>query len=226
MQKRLTGWACSLVFFVTLGCAVQVRGDQEIALAEPAIQGEISVEQAIRQRRSVREFGPDTLALTEISQLAWAAQGVTDPAQGYRAAPSAGATYPIEIDFLITGSDVVEDGIYRYQVENHALVRRMTGDRRREVYAVALEQNAILQAPVLMLVSGRLARTEARYGERAPRFMYMEAGHVAQNVSLQATALGIDLVVIGAFRDAELGRVLQLETGEQPLYILPLGKSR
>lgn len=226
MQNCLTAWAWSLVFFVTLGCAVQVHGDQEIALAEPTIQGEISLEQAIRQRRSVREYGPDPLTFSEISQLAWAAQGVTDPAQGYRAAPSAGATYPIEIDFLITGSDVVEDGIYRYQVENHALARRLTGDRRREVYEVALQQDSILQAPVLMLVSGKLARTEARYGERAPRFMYMEAGHVAQNVSLQATALGIDMVVVGAFRDAELARVIQLETGEQPLYILPLGKPR
>lgn len=226
MQKCLTGWAWSLVFFVTFGCAVRVQGDQEIALAEPSVQGEVSVEQAIRQRRSVREFGPISLTMTEISQLAWAAQGVTDPARGYRAAPSAGATYPIEIDFLITGSDVVEDGVYRYEVEKHALVRRLTGDRRREVYEVALQQNSILQAPVLMLVSGKLARTEARYGERAPRFMYMEAGHVAQNVSLQATALGIDMVVVGAFRDAELARVIQLETGEQPLYILPLGKPR
>ncbi len=226
MQKSWTGLAWFLVFFGAFGCAVRVRGDQEIVLPEPAVQGDVSVEQAILQRRSVREFGPDPLTLTEISQLAWAAQGVTDHARGYRAAPSAGATFPIEIDFLITGSDDLDDGVYRYVVENHALVRRMTGDQRQPVHETSLRQDSILQAPVVMLVSGMLSRTEARYGERALRFMYMEAGHVAQNVYLQATALDIGMVVIGAFRDAELGQAIQLETGEQPLYVIPLGKSR
>ncbi len=226
MQKNVTGWAWFLVCFVAFGGAMPVRGDQEIPLPEPSVQGEVSVEQAIRQRRSVREFGPDTLTLTEISQLAWAAQGVTDDTRGYRAAPSAGATYPIEIDFVITGCEDLEDGVYRYVVENHALAPRMAGDQRQAVYENSLRQDAILQAPVVMLVSGMLSRTEARYGERALRFMYLEAGHVAQNVHLQSTALDIDMVVIGAFRDAELTGALQLEAGEQPLYVIPLGKSR
>jgi SagB-type dehydrogenase family enzyme len=197
-----------------------------IDLPQPARTGEVSIEEVLGQRRSVRAFGSAPLSLQEISQLAWAAQGVSDPRDGLRTTPSAGATFPLEIDLVITGTAGLADGVYRYRPGDHSLELRIAGDRRRELHAAAMGQAAILQAPAVMVISGVVSRTAWRYGARAERYLFMEAGHAAQNVYLQGTALGLGTVVMGAFRDDGVSAVLQLGPGEQPLYIMPLGRMR
>ncbi|TVQ68382.1 MAG: SagB/ThcOx family dehydrogenase [Balneolaceae bacterium] len=197
-----------------------------IELPEPQRSGDVSVEETMEQRRSVREYASTPLTLEEIGQLAWSAQGITDPARGFRTAPSAGATFPMEIYFLLTGTEDVPDGVYRYRNENHSLEPVIDGDLRHDLYQVALQQDAITNAPVVMVITGVLSRIEPRYRDRAMRYMYMEAGHVSQNVYLQSVPLDIGTVVIGAFSDDGVSDVLQLDDGEYPLYIMPIGKIR
>ena len=205
------------------GASTTPDAEAVIQLPEPERRGTFSIEHALDERRSVREYRPDPLDLSQIAQLAWAAQGVSDDRRGYRTAPSAGATFPLEIDLLIHGVDGLDDGVYRYLPREHALRLRFGGDHREGLARAALGQAWIRDAPVVMVLSAVLARTEARYGERAERYVHMEAGHAAQNVYLQGVALEVGTVVVGAFDDDGVASVLQLARGEQPLYLLPLG---
>ncbi len=222
-------WASILVvilFADVLSRTGATAGSEIIRLPEPQRTGEVSIEEALDTRRSVRRYASVALELETIGQLSWAAQGITEPRLGYRTAPSAGATFPIVIDLLIHGVDGLETGVYRYLPDEHALENRFRGDHRAALQRASLRQRAILDAPVVMVISAVTARTARRYGARAERYVHMEAGHVAQNVYLQGIPLGIGTVVIGAFSDAGVSRVLRLAAGEQPLYILPLGKTR
>ncbi len=221
-----------LVFGITillLACSIHDQDNnndtimETIILPEPALTGDMSIEETLKERRSIREYRDVPLSLQEIAQLAWSAQGVSDEVSGFRTAPSAGATFPMEIYLLITEVEDVSDGVYRYDYDNHTLEKIIDGDLRRDLYDVALRQPSIIDAPVVMAITGVVARTEQRYGGRALRYVYMEAGHVAQNVYLQGVALNIGTVVIGAFDDDGVADVLQLEDGEHPLYIMPLG---
>lgn len=217
------------IITLLLSCSVHENDNdmndiQIITLPDPERSGSVSIEQTLQRRRSVREYSNVPLALKEIAQLAWSAQGITDEATGFRTAPSAGATFPIEIYFLISGMEDVPDGVYRYNYRTHTLEKIIDGDRRQELFEVALRQPSIINAPVVMVITGVVARTEQRYGGRALRYVYMEAGHVAQNVYLQGVALDIGTVVMGAFQDEKVADVLKLEDGELPLYIMPLGK--
>jgi len=223
MKKSLLGVFASLLFAIA-GQGKAMADSKTIALPAPKLSGDLSVEEALQKRRSVRNYRDAALSLAEIGQLAWAAQGITGGNRGYRTAPSAGATFPIEIYFLLTGMDDVPDGVYRYGNRDHRLVKVLPGDKRRDVFQAALRQEAIINAPVVMVITGVVERTAARYGERAPRFVYLEAGHVAQNVCLQAVGLDIGTVVIGAFDDDGIKRALQLAENESPLYLMPLGK--
>ncbi len=195
-----------------------------ISLPRPNLSGDISIEETLERRRSVRTFSATPLSLEEIGQLAWAAQGITDAARGFRTAPSAGATFPMETYFLLTEGEDVAGGVYRYLPHDHALELVTEGDQRRDLRSVALQQESITDAPAVLVITGILSRIEPRYRERAMRFMHMEAGHVAQNIYLQGVSLGVGTVVIGAFEDDGVRSVLGLGDGEYPLYIMPLGK--
>lgn len=191
-----------------------------IALPKPALKGAASIEEALAARRSVREFTSDPLTATQVSQLLWAAQGITH-GEGHRTAPSAGALYPLEI-YLARA-----DGVYHYLPQRHALEPVSDRDLRREIHRAALWQDAIRDAPATLVIAAVYARTEARYGKaRAPRYIHMEAGHAAQNVLLQAAAIGLGGVPIGAFDDAELQRVLGLASDHRPIYLIPVGRPR
>jgi len=195
-----------------------------VILPKPDLSGTMSIEQTLQKRRSIRSYSDEPLTLQEISQLAWSAQGISDESSGFRTAPSAGATFPMEIYLLVTGLADVADGVYRYNYKEHTLENKINGDMRQNLFEVSLRQPSITNAPVVMVITGVLERTEQRYGQRALRYVYMEAGHVAQNVYLQGVALDVGTVVIGAFQDEGVSRVMELEDGEHPLYIMPLGK--
>lgn len=200
--------------------------NQIIALPEPSLSSSVSLEEALAQRRSVRRFSNAPVSLSEIGQLLWAAQGVSEPGRGLRTAPSAGATYPLELIVIVGHGEGIPSGAYRYAPRDHALHPMQQEDARPALTRAALNQSALLQAPVTIAISAVQARTEARYGPRATRYVDMEAGHAAQNLTLQAVTLGLGSVVIGAFDDREVASVLVLSPGETPLYLIPVGRSR
>jgi SagB-type dehydrogenase family enzyme len=203
----------------TAGSAGPTTTSSSRPLPSPRTVGDVSLEAALDQRRSVREFLADPLTDEELGQLLWAAQGVTDPA-GLRTAPSAGALYPLEL-YAVTRTAVL-----RYDPPTHSVETCLTGDHRRELQAAALDQAAVGEAPVTLVISAVVERTAARYGERATRYVQLEAGHAAQNVLLQAVALGLGAVPIGAFSDGRVAALLGLPAGELPLYLIPVGHPR
>ncbi len=198
-------------------------GAVSIELPKPTLAGTISLEETMARRRSVRAFGPEPIALEHIGQLAWSAQGVTDAATGYRTAPTAGGTLPVEVDVLLHGVPDLEDGVYRYLPGEHALRRRLVGDRRAAVTDATLNQGFVRDAPVVLALSAVAARTAPKFGAFTDRLIDMEIGHVGQNVSLQAVALGLATVVVAGFRETELAAALQLAEGERPVYLMPIG---
>lgn len=209
----------SLLFFL---CVTQTA--RAIELPSPSLEGEIDLEQAIYQRRSIREFSDDPLTLEQISQLLWAAQGITDPMNNFRSSPSAGALYPMEIFLVVGKSEEMEPGVYQYSPEDHSLDRLKEEDIRGDLSRAALGQSAVAQAPVNIVITADYARTTGRYGSRGERYVHMEAGHIGQNIYLQAVALGLGTVAIGAFYDDDVASLLEIEYN--PLYIFPVGYSQ
>jgi SagB-type dehydrogenase family enzyme len=185
-------------------------------LPAPGLQGKKSLEECIAVRRSLREFSEETLTDLEVSQLLWAAQGFTE-ARGLRAVPSAGALYPLEM--LVARPS----GLYRYDPANHEVARVIDTDVRQSICTAAFSQNAITAAPAVFVITAVDSRTRGKYGARAGRYVYMEAGHAAQNLLLQAVALDLAGVPVGAFDDRRLAAALRLPRHESPLYLIPVG---
>jgi SagB-type dehydrogenase family enzyme len=198
---------------------------ETIKLPEQAQDSNTSIEEALLKRRSVRSYKDSPLTLEEISQLLWAAQGITDR-RGLRAAPSAGALYPLEIYIIAGNVNDLPDGIYNYKPLKHELVRIVKGDKRNELCNAALGQSSIRTAAAVIVFSAVYERTTIKYGDRGVKYVHIETGHAAQNVFLQAVSLGLGTVVIGAFDDDDLTEVLKMPEGEQPLYIMPVGRMK
>lgn len=193
-----------------------------IELPPPESDGPLSLERTISQRRSVRSFAPTALTVSQIAQLLWAAQGITDRGR-FRTAPSAGALYPLEL-YLVAGKvDGLEPGVYHYLPHDHSLERTASGDMRPELSAAALGQRALISAPAVLVMCAVYERVTGKYGRRGDRYVHMEAGHAAQNFALQAVALGLAGVPIGAFSDQQIQNVLGLPNESEPLYLLPFG---
>lgn len=198
----------------------RTRAPESVTLPTPARQGRATLEQVLASRRSVRSFAERPLAEGELGQLLWAAQGITDD-EGDRTAPSAGALFPLET-YVASA-----EGVFHYAPRRHRL-RRIDGeDRRHQLFRAALEQDPVLKAPVTIVLAAVYRRTARKYGERrSPRYVHMEVGHAAQNLLLQAVALGLGAVVIGAFEDDEVSAALSLPADQRPLYLIPVGEPR
>ncbi|UCF92101.1 MAG: SagB/ThcOx family dehydrogenase [Desulfobacterales bacterium] len=192
-------------------------------LPPPRDQSSVSLESALRSRRSVRAYASGPLTVAHIAQLLWAAQGITGRG-GSRTAPSAGALYPLEIYVAAGNVQALPPGIYKYLYHDHTLVQTAAEDKRAELSRAALHQSAIAKAPAVVIIGAIYERTTKKYGDRGIRYVYMEVGHAAQNVCLQAVALGLGTVVIGAFRDDEVKQLAHLPVAEQPLYLIPVGR--
>ena len=213
-------------------------GQTIIKLPPPQLKGKVSLEETILRRRSVRKYRREPLDLPQLSQILWSAQGITGT-RGFRTAPSAGATYPLEI-FVVIGKDSViasevptasgrtleelQAGIYHYEVDSHSLTLHKAADLGPELASATLDQGFIMDAPVDIVICALYHRTSYRYGRRGERYVHMEVGHAGQNIHLQAVALGLATVEVGAFRDEEVREVLGLEEQIKPLYIMPVGK--
>ncbi len=204
---------------------------KEIHLPYPRLRGSVSVEEALANRRSVREYREEPITIEELAQLLWAAYGISETTYGLRTAPSAGAQYPLELYVVVgelgvkTGEGYLPAGIYHYDVHAHSLQIRKAGDYREALYRAALEQIWVLKAPVTLVFTAVYSRTTRVYGERGRlRYVPMDLGHAGQNVYLQATALGLGTVAVGAFHDDEISEILDLPPEETPLYIMPVGR--
>jgi len=200
-----------------------VQAAETIRLPAPATKGQYSLEALLQQRRSVREYRELALTAAQLGQLLWAAQGITHGA-GLRTAPSAGALYPLEMYAVVGDVDGLSNGIYHYRPGEHSLVKTLDGDRRAALSEAALSQESVAQAPVVLVFTAVVARSAKKYGQRAQRYVDIEVGHAAENLFLQAEALGLGTVDVGAFDDEEVARVLQLPHDRMPLLLMPVGR--
>ena len=194
-----------------------------IELPAPKVTGSTSLEHVIAQRRSQRQFTNSSLTIGEVGQLLWSAQGITDP-KGLRAAPSAGALYPLEI-YVVAGT--IEDmapGIYHYRPDRHQLIKTESGDSRMALARAALSQDWIADAAAVVVFTADYRRTMRKYAHRSKRYVHIETGHAAENLFLQAQSLGLATVIVGAFDDDALASVLRLPAELQPLLLMPVGR--
>ena len=201
------------------------------ALPSPKTEGNISIEKTLANRRSHRNLQNRELSAEQLSQILWAAYGITEPIPerpslrgGLRTAPSAGALYPLEIYVAVGNVTGIEPGVYKYVSQEHKIVRTIDKDIREELSAAVLGQAAIKDAPITVVYSAVFSRTTGKYGKRGrERYVFIELGHSAQNVYLQAEALHLGACAIGAFTDSSVSKLLQLPKEEEPLYVMPVG---
>jgi SagB-type dehydrogenase family enzyme len=187
---------------------------QELALPAPLTKGTMSLEEAIAKRRSVRAFQPQALTDQQIGQLLWAAQGITDPATGHRAAPSAMAKYPLTVYVFRT------DGVFSYEPNGHRLIRISDQDRRAKVTQPPRGGEA---APVTFIFTGDRAKMGSRMAAMTDRFICLEIGHAAENLALQATALGLATVTQGGINQEAIAKLLGLPETALVVYAMPVG---
>jgi len=237
-----------ILLIAFLGCCNKVSANQgsNIALTRtenspltyilpsPKIKSAMRIEEALANRRSHRHFQNKALSAEQLSQILWAAYGITKPMPGHpllrgglRTTPSAGALYPLEI-YVVVGNVIgIEAGVYKYVSQEHKIIRTIDKDIRKELSAAALDQVMVRDAPVTVVYSAVFRRTTGRYGERGrERYVFIELGHSAQNIYLQAEALHLGTCAIGAFIDSKVSELLQLSAEEEPLYLMPVGYLR
>jgi SagB-type dehydrogenase family enzyme len=207
-----------------------------IKLPNPRFDSQTSVEKALSLRRSVRAYSDEPLSISDVSQILWAAQGITKKMEtpppnfkykwqgGGRTAPSAGALYPLELYLAAGNVEGLLKGLYKYIPQSHSLEKVNESDLRNEISNAALMQESIKKAAAVVVIAAVYERTSVKYGERAQRYVHIEVGHVGQNIYLQGISLGIGTVMVGAFADEAVKKALQLPEEENPLAIMPLGK--
>ena len=196
-------------------------GYESFELPEPKLSSKTSVEEALSSRRSVRDYGKDSLSIEEISQLLWAAQGIT-VRWGGRTAPSAGALYPLEIYLVVGEVKGLVPGFYHYDPGKHSITKKTDGDLRQKLTEASLFQDEITKAPATFVITAVYERTMKKYRERGIQYVHMEVGSAGENIYLQAEALGLGTVFIGAFEDEKVKKALGIK--EEPLGIMPVGK--
>ncbi len=209
---------------------VSIREDT-VCLPFPRLRGEISLEEAMANRRSIRDYTSEPLTVEEFSQILWSAYGVTETRYGFKTTPSAGATYPLNIYAVVaprgvaTGSNgFLEPGSYYYDPHSHCARIVKRGDLVEELYEAGLRQPWIRKAPVNIVITATYERTTRVYGSRGIQYVHIEVGHAGQNIYLQATAMGLATVAIGAFYDDRVRRTIGAPSNERPLYIMPVGR--
>ncbi len=198
--------------------------NQAFELPPPRIAGNVTLEDALRFRRSVREYSNQPLKLVELSQLLWAAQGITDR-RGFRTAPSAGALYPLELHVAAGNVDGLVQGVYWYDSVRHSLLSTVQGDVRGDLMAASLWQSWIGRGAAVIVIAAVYERTTMKYGQRGTRYVHIEVGHAAQNIFLQAVSLNLGTVTVGAFDDYKVAEILNMPMDERPLMLMPVGRT-
>ncbi|MDY6854924.1 MAG: SagB/ThcOx family dehydrogenase [Thermodesulfobacteriota bacterium] len=194
-------------------------------LPKPKTEGDISLEGAIRNRRTIRSFKTDSLSIEQFSQILWAGQGITEQRGYKRSAPSGGALYPMDIYAVIGRNGVtgIKPGIYHYNPSQHSVSKITEGDLLHDVARAALSQMWLATAPINLLITAEYSRICSKYGERGVRYAVIEAGHISQNIFLQAEAIGLGAGIVGAFYDETIIRAIKIPISHEPLLIMPVG---
>ncbi|MFO8182748.1 MAG: SagB/ThcOx family dehydrogenase [Candidatus Aegiribacteria sp.] len=205
-----------------IALAAACAAEDTLQLPPPEDGSGMTLEEAVDSRRSVRSYSDDPVTLPQLSGILHSAQGITSE-RGYRAAPSAGATYPMTIHVVAERVDGLRPGIYVYRPERSTLETLMTGTFLDDLAGAALGQSCITDAALAVVILADYSVTTDVYGERGIRYVHMEAGHVSQNIYLRATAMGLGTVAVGAFSDDEAAALLGVEDSLAPLYIMPVG---
>ena len=197
--------------------------DTNLKLPEPRLKSDVSLEETLLKRRSIRQYADLPLKLSEVSQLLWAAQGVTDN-KGGRTAPSAAAIYPLEI-YLVAGKvENLAPGIYQYMPIGHELVKIRDGDVREELGTASMNQTQVKKGAIDIVIAANYEKVLKRFGENSVKWVYLEGGHVAQNICLQANALNLGTVTVGGFTEEQVKSVIGLPSNKGILYVLPVGR--
>lgn len=226
--RKFTYHVVVILFFMAFNLTTSIAEDKKMSplnsqsvinLPSPVGKGKMSLEEALKNRESVRDFSSRSLTKEELSQLLWAAQGMTRD-WGARTAPSAGALFPLEVYV------VLKEGVFRYSSRDHRLFRTIGNDMRNQLADAALGQNCIQKAPAIFVIAAVYERTSKKYGNRAERYVKIEVGHAGQNLLLEAVSLGLGAVPVGAFHDEKVKRVLNLPTNHEPLYLITVGRKR
>lgn len=203
----------------------ETRNGTLIKLSKPSFDGPISLEKAIKGRRTVRSFSSTKMTEPQFSQLLWAAQGITEDRGNKRSAPSAGALYPMDV-YAAVGKDAVngvEEGVYHYNPTDHVVIRILENDIRKDVARASLEQMWMAHAPVIMVITSEYSRITVKYREKGISYAIMEAGHISQNIFLQGVALGLSAGIVGAFREEKIMKCMGIPRQHIPLIIMPIG---
>ena len=230
LVKWLVAFWSASSWFLKWAAAKDKRQIKEATmnLRPPKTDGTVSVEWAIKQRRTIRSFLPEILEINHLSQLLCSAQGITENGGFKRAAPSAGAMYPMDVYAVVGRSSVaqIEAGVYHYEPNGHALSYITKKDVRDRVAKASLSQMWMARAPLNIVITAEYSRITVKYKERGIRYAMIEAGHIAQNLFLQAEALGLKAAIVGAFHDNELIEILKIPRSHEPLLIMPVGYAR
>jgi SagB-type dehydrogenase family enzyme len=200
-------------------------GDNTMDLTPPMFDGSISLEKAIKQRRTIRSFRDKPITIKQFSQILWAAQGITDDGGFKRASPSAGALYPLDI-WTVVGRNAVENldmGVYHYKPRDHSIKKATDRDLRKDVAIASLSQMWMAKAPVLFVITAEYARVTIKYGDRGIRYAQMEVGHSCQNIFLQCQTMGLSAGIVGAFHDRKVAKIVGVAKNHEPLIIMPVG---
>jgi len=221
--EKLYRWSISVLVLCYFTVeVVMAHSHGQIVLPKPVLHGNQSLGQLLQKRRSIREYRDENIALADVGQLLWAAQGITHE-QGYRTAPSAGALYPLEL-YLVAGNvDGLSPGVYRYFPEKHQLLLTSPGKYLDALAKSALGQSWVSEAAAVVVFAAVYIRTTRKYGNRGVRYIHIEVGHAGQNLFLQAEELGLGTVVVGAFNDDKVTEVLNLPSDVEPLTLMPVG---
>lgn len=215
-----------LCFRISRAEALGVTKEEEaMKLPKPQLDEEASLKEAVRKRRTVRSFSPEPLSTEQLSGLLWAAQGITEERGFKRAAPSAGALYPMDV-YVAAGEGSVawlNAGVYHYQPADNSMKLIREGDARNELARASLGQMWMSGAPISLVITAEYARICGKYGDRGVRYAMIEAGHVGQNIFLMAEALGLGAGIVGAFNDREVIQLMRIPSAHEPLLIMPVG---
>jgi SagB-type dehydrogenase family enzyme len=204
---------------------VKKTDPKSIKLPQPDRLGELPLEEALARRRSVRSYSRTPLALSEISQLLWAAQGITSK-EGDRTAPSAGALYPLELYVVAGKVEELPQGVYKYRPHKHDLVKTSDGDLRASLAAAALDQSCIKNGSVVFVIAAVYERVTGKYGDRGVQYTHIEVGLAGQNIYLQAETLGLGTVMVGAFYEEKVAKLLNMPDNEIALALMPVGRKK
>ena len=197
-------------------------------LLDPVLDGAVSLERTVHQRRTIRSFESRNLTFRQLSQLLWAAQGITEAGGFKRAAPSAGALYPMDV-YGAVGSGCIEKlepGVFHYEPGTHSISLVKQGDIRTDIARASLQQMWMADAPLTLVITAEYSRIMSKYGQRGVRYAMIEAGHIGQNIFLQSQALALEAGIVGAFEDHAIIRVMGIKKTHEPLLIMPVGYGR